>query len=126
VRPADAGSGDEFGSSVALYAWSEHQAALIAGAPFAESPFPDGGLAYVYLDWGTWRLFGPLGISEGPDTHFGLTVALGPHGAIVGAPGSDGNDVADQGAVFAWNGILPLFYDGFDRGETAAWSASAP
>lgn len=41
-------------------------------------------------------------------------------------PRSDGNFIADQGAAFAWNEILPLFHDGFDRGDTDAWSSVAP
>jgi hypothetical protein len=127
LRPSTTAAGDEFGSSVALYAWGERMAALAVGAPLADLPFPDGGLAFVYLDWGSaWRLLAPLGNTEAPESLFGATVAVGPHGVLVGAPGSDGNGVVDQGAVFAWNGILPLFYDGFDGGDTAAWSDTSP
>jgi hypothetical protein len=127
LRPPEAAAGDRFGSSLALYSWSPTQAALLVGSPFAEVGLVEElGSATLYLDWGEWRRLPPLVVLDLAGSRYGTSVALGRHGAVVGAPRSDGNSVFDQGRAVAWNGILPLFYDGFDRGDADAWSTTVP
>jgi hypothetical protein len=129
LRPTETEAGDHFGTSVELLeiADSPH-AALIAGAPFEDAAAVDSGAAYLYLDWGdSWRKHQRLApVLAETDARLGTRVAIGSRGVLAGVPRHDGNEVADQGGVFAWNGVVPLFYDGFELGDTDAWSAAAP
>jgi hypothetical protein len=129
LRPGEVEADDRFGSSVALHSTpGTPNVALVAGAPGTDGVGgPDVGAAYLYLDWGDrWRESGRFSrLTEG-GVSAGTSVAIGGMGILVGAPRYNCNGVVDQGAVFAWNGVVPLFFDGFDRGDLDTWSSVAP
>ena len=54
---------------------------------------------------------------------FGFPLALTGGEAIVGAPGDD-DDGWRSGSVYRFS--VPLFTDGFESGDTLAWSSSVP
>jgi hypothetical protein len=56
----------------------------------------------------------------------GASVAVGDLGALVGAPYTDVDGVQNQGAAFFYRGVISLFADGFESGDTSAWSSTVP
>jgi hypothetical protein len=129
LRPSEADEGDRFGSSVALFRLAgSPNVALFAGSPFEDGANVDSGATYLYLDWGdAWKKQLRLApeFAES-DARLGAQVAIGAMGVVAGVPRNDGNGVGDQGVVFAWNGVVPLFYDGFGRGDSSAWTGEVP
>lgn len=120
--------GAQFGTSVALTAGS-----LLVGAPgedliAGQLAFPDVGAAYLYRRAGTqFEVVGKL-ISSFLQAGMrrGTTVGLNGYTAVVGAPFVDlEDDGYDTGAVFSYS-IVPFFFDGFESGDTTAWSAVVP
>jgi hypothetical protein len=126
-RPANAAANDRFGSSVALWRTSGHGLVLAAGSPREDAgAVVDSGAVYLYLRQGAnWQERLRL-VDSTPDgaAKLGAAVAIGPMGVLGGEPGNDDNGVAEQGAIVAWNGVVPLFYDGFESGDTGGWSDS--
>lgn len=108
-----------FGSSVSL---GSGLAAI--GASGSDRAVPDAGAVYLWVDDGGWNYEGG---TTAPDAHggqlFGSSVALTPIGLIVGAEGDDehGNEA---GAVYSY--LYVLFADGFESGDTDAWSQTQP
>lgn len=127
VWPSESAPGDRFGTSVALEPLREGGTALVVGAPFEDAVLTDAGAAYIFVRWGgSWQAFRRLlGTVQQFGQRLGSTVVVGEIGVLAGAPYRDANTTADQGAVLAFNGVLPLFADGFHSGDTGAWSATA-
>lgn len=128
LRPSEASAGDEYGTSVALRAVGESGGVLLVGAPDDVVDIVGQGTAFVWWLHGDqwqarWRL---AAAGAGAQERLGTSVALGPHGALVGAPGGDANAVEAQGEAFFYLGVVPLFYDGFESGDTTGWSAAVP
>lgn len=94
------------------------------GASSSDLAVPDAGAVYMLVDDGGWRFEEAI---AAPDAHggqlFGASVALTPIGLIVGAAGDDehGNEA---GAAYSY--ILAIFVDGFESGDTDAWSETQP
>jgi len=89
---------DQFGRDVAI-----DGNRVIVGTPLCNTPFPDGGAAYIFERKGqTWTQMAKLSSSDiaGFDW-FGLTVALKENLAVVGAIREDGRLVSsDAGAAY--------------------------
>jgi hypothetical protein len=126
LRPSESAAGDRFGTSLALEPLREGGVALVAGAPREDAPWPDSGAAYLFLKWGeSWRThLRLLGPTQEQGQRLGTSVAIGEMGVLAGAPNRDANLTLDQGMVYAFHGVVPLFADGFQSGDTGAWSAS--
>lgn len=128
VRPVGAAQSDNFGRSVAFWRLPGHGLVLAAGSPNANINIPLQGAAYLFLHQGNrWSEELQLlnGSPEGGE-RLGSAVAVGPMGVLAGAPDNADLGVAVQGAVAAWNGIVPLFYDGFESGDTSGWDVVVP
>jgi len=126
LRPIESAAGDRLGSSVALAPLRDGGVALVAGAPFEDAVLTDAGAAYLFVRWGgSWQAFRRLlGTVQQFGQRLGVAVAVGDMGVLAGAPNRNANGINDQGAVLAFNGVLPLFADGFQSGDTGAWSAA--
>lgn len=115
LKAINADSGDNFGSSVAIF-----NDTLVIGAPYEDSngshggnnDASDAGAAYVYTreSNGTWYWTDFLKAeSAASDDLFGHSVAIWGNRIVVGAPGEDGNGsnpgnnaATDAGAVYAF------------------------
>lgn len=128
ARPIEASANDAYGSSVALRTVGELGAVLLAGAPFDALSATDQGTAYVWwLAGGAWQAKWRLAAASASiDEQLGTSVALGPRGALVGAPNRTSNGLAEQGAAYFFAGVVPLFYDGVESGDTEGWSSALP
>jgi hypothetical protein len=47
-------------------------------------------------------------------------------GVLAGEPNNSDLGVTLQGGLLAFNGIVPLFYDGFESADTSRWSSAVP
>lgn len=100
LRASDAGTGDEFGSSVAI-----EGDVIVIGAPRDDDDGLEAGAAYVFRRSGsTWleedKLLAPPG--GGATFDFaGRSVAVRGDRALVGVPGDDGNGLG-AGAAYAY------------------------
>ncbi len=118
---------DLFGSSLDL-----EDNTLAVGAPFedTDSQFPlmDLGVAYVYWRSGeSWRTVARLVAGDGTSNdQLGTSVAISRTGVLAGAPHAEGTSgELNAGAVYFWNDLHPLFEDGFESGDTSAWSEAS-
>jgi hypothetical protein len=129
ARPVEATPSDLYGQSLALRSVGELGAILLVGAPLDDvDDATNRGAAYLWrLEGDSWRVRWRL-LGDGGDAldQFGSSVALGAAGALVGAPYAAANGVGTQGAVYSFDGVVPFFYDGFESGDTAGWSAATP
>jgi len=105
LTASDGTNHDELGSSVAISGDT-----IIAGAPFADLPSPNGagdqGAAYVFVKpvagWATTTETAKLTASDAAnDDEFGFSVAIVGDTVVVGAPRADGPNT-DQGAVYVF------------------------
>jgi hypothetical protein len=121
LRPPEVTDYHRFGWSVAL-----RGIALAAGAP-AHNADDDRGHAFLYLRFGSvWRAHLRLLDSTAQNqSSLGSAVAIGDPGVLVGAANASVNGSL-QGAVLFYQGIAPLFLDGFENGNLSAWSGSEP
>ncbi len=46
--------------------------------------------------------------------------------ALVGAPYLDLSSDVDRGTVLIYNGLVTQFFNGFESGDSSAWSATVP
>lgn len=118
IEPTGLGQGASFGTSVAL-----SNQILAVGAPGVGTD----GAVFLY-DMGatieTWILAGALTIPDLPpvgNCRGGEAVALEGLTAAVGCPSFNGYE--NEG-TFVYVG--PIFSDGFESGDTSAWSATVP
>lgn len=93
LTPTDTAPGDFFGAALSL-----DGDAVVIGAPGADE---SRGVAYVFTwDGAMWTQAAKLVAPDRqPGDIFGASVALGPTGALIGAPGRDGG----AGLVFAFH-----------------------
>jgi len=108
LRASNAGSGDEFGTSVAI-----HGDSVVVGAPLEDGGGTEAGAAYVFeREGGAWSEVQILRASNaGANDEFGEAVSLSGSRAIVGARQEDGA-ANDAGAAYI-----------FERGESG-WPAT--
>jgi hypothetical protein len=131
LTASDAGSKDDFGQSVAI-----DRDTVVVGAEFGDVwGLSAAGSAYVFLrDQGgpnAWGEAAKLGAAPDADNEdrFGVSVAIDNSIAVIGADGDDDAGVTNPGSVYVFELVhpsIPLFADGFESGDTAAWSASMP
>jgi hypothetical protein len=125
LRPSGASASDQFGSGVAL-----HGDIVVGGSPGeADGPgINTVGAAYVFQRFGsTWQeTFRLRDSAASPGSRLGASVAVGEAGALVGAPSTDVAGVLDQGVALLYRGIELIFADGFESGDTSAWSSAVP
>jgi len=114
---SDGSSEDNFGIGVAI----EGNTALV-GAEFDFPGNPEQGVVYEfrYQD-GVWTEIGKWPGSEGHlFDNFGQAIALDRQRAVVGA-----SSTVPGGRAYAYT-RPPLFADGFESGDTSAWSVTVP
>ncbi len=119
LLPDDAASGYRFGRSVAV-----DRNRLVIGADGVDS---DRGAAYLFnrpQAFGDWTQADRFQASDG-DIYdlFGRSVAIDGVVVVVGAPD---DEQAAVGAGVAYIYEFPLFIDGFESGDTSAWTATVP
>ena len=108
LKATNAGTGDEFGRSVAIVGDT-----IVVGAPYEDSAsaadpgnnsFTDAGAAYVFTRSGsnwTQRAYLKAG-NVTPGAEFGYAVALDGNSLVIGAPGENGT-----GAAYVFTGSGP-------------------
>lgn len=119
----DASEGDRFGRSVSLSGDF-----VIVGADHRDDAGNDSGAAYLFArdqggadHWGQTQKIAASDAAEGD--HFGIFVSLSDDVAIVGAYWDDdgGNN---SGSAYLFR--RSIFVDGFESGDTTAWSVEVP
>ncbi len=122
---SDAGVGDRFGTSTAV-----DGGIVVVGSVFDDFGTIGGaGSAYVFdRDAGGQDNWGEVAklVASNPvsSANFGDYVAISNGSVLVGAPGDDGpGNFAGSAYVFQ---RPPLFSDGFESGDTSAWSSVQP
>ncbi len=130
LRPPGLSDVDYFGSSVDVAEPTPGWPVLVAGSPGEDNSGTNTGAVYRYLrtsdpDASSWHPvsrmvnFDPLDFES-----LGATVALGQLGVFAGAPsGSTGEDVT-TGVVLFFD--FRIFADGFESGDTSAWTEVVP
>lgn len=110
---SDVGSGDQFGSSVAI-----DGNRIVAGAPFDNSLGLATGTAYVFEYDGTWDQVDKLTASDwAVNDEFGHAVDIDGDRIIIGVPEAE-SDHDNEGQAYIYD------YFGADWNETAILSAS--
>jgi virulence-associated protein VapD len=96
----DRGDGDSFGGRVAIYG----DTALVGAYGDDVSLNGNQGSVYIYTrNENSWTLQAKLLASDGAAMdYFGNSVALSESTALIGAPGADIGENADQGAVYVY------------------------
>jgi len=92
------------------------------------------GSTYIFLrDLGGANAWGEAAKLTASDAEngdrFGISVAIDGSIAVIGANGDDDTGLTNPGSVYVFQLVLPtipVFSDGFESGDTAAWSASMP
>ncbi len=129
LRPAEATDHDWFGWSVDLAASPTGSVELVAGAIGEDDGGVNAGAVYRYLRTGnphasSWHLVHRLKRSEPLDyDQLGTTVALGAAGVLAGAPYTTEHPGTPGAVLFFGNRI---FADGFESGDTSAWTETFP
>lgn len=122
LTASDGSDSDRFGSSVAV-----NRDLMLIGAPNV-GPLNDGAV-YVFSRQGyTWAESHRLNASDdtGLGENFGTSVAVTGELGLVGATEAHGS-VSYGGAVYEFEDLIDdLFSDGFESGNTGAWSSASP
>jgi hypothetical protein len=119
---SDGSDYDGFGSSVAV-----NNDLMLIGAPFVGAQH-DGAVYVIGRQGYSWAESQRLNASDGGplSEYFGTSVALTGDLALVGATEVDGS-VSYGGAVYEFEDLIEdLFSDGFETGDTGAWSSTSP
>ncbi len=117
---SDSAAEDYFGNSVAVSG-----STVVVGAFGDDDYVPNSGSAYKFAEpvggWaGTLNQNAKLLASDGAvGGHLGSSVAVSGSLVIVGAPGIDSN-----GSAYVFDSSV--FADGFESGDTTAWSETVP
>jgi hypothetical protein len=121
LLPSDVAFEDHFGWSVSI--WED--LALI-GASWDADNGAESGSAYIFVrSDGVWTEGSKLLASDGEDfDYLGWSVSISKGTALIGARG-DGDNGAFSGAAYVFDSQL-LFADGFESGDTSAWSGTVP
>jgi len=125
IVPAEGSAHAAFGYSVSISGDS-----VLAGAWRDDDLYPNAGSAYIFRQdqggpsaWGQVAKVTPVEISA--DANFGTSVAISGDDAIVGAPRI--NTLGeDSGAAYVFTISDAFFADGFETGDTSAWSVVVP
>jgi hypothetical protein len=119
---SDGSTPDWFGWSVAV-----NNDLMLIGAPQVGDQFD--GAVYVFARQGTsWAESHRLTASDSTalSDYLGRSVALTGDLALAGATGANGS-VSYGGAVYEFEDLIEdLFSDGFESGNTSAWSSTSP
>ncbi len=101
---------------------------MLIGAPFVGAQF-DGAVYVIGRQGYSWAESHRLTASDGGtalNDYLGTAVALTGELAMAGANGVHGS-VSYGGAVYVYDDLIDdLFSDGFESGDTSAWSATTP
>lgn len=125
LTAADAAAGDVFGRAVAI----DGDTAVV-GAPYADDYGDNSGAVYVFRrDEGGLDAWGQVAKISPADTvmrsFFGCAVGISGDTAVVGAYG-DSDFGQGSGAAYVVTLGDGVFSDGFETGDTSAWSVTAP
>ncbi len=127
LAPPDPVDRLQFGHSVDL-AGRE----ILVGAPSLDGEAEDAGAAYYFIDtspagdWSGFTIDPIAAFDANAGDHFGYSVTLMSGANVVSAP-EDINQNGKAGSVYVVpRAILPIFSDGFESGDTSAWSATVP
>jgi hypothetical protein len=122
LTASEPGAGDLFGFWVA----AEGETAVIGAAEADHPGVPNAGAAHIFHrtadDWFEHEELRAPDPGEGD--YFGAGVALSGDTVMVSALFDDHSGLTDAGSVYVYR--LPLFFDGFESGDTTAWSHSVP
>ncbi len=126
IIPPNTIVGDNFGASVAI----DMTGGLVAvGAQKHDAAGTDAGSVYLYQRTpGGWIPFDQFEASDtAANDEFGAAVSLFQGRLLVGAPGDDGDTPSNNavGTAYSFDSAA-VFADGFESGNTTAWSASTP
>lgn len=130
LRPPALTHQDWFGSSVDLMQLASGGVELVGGAPGDDGEADRSGAVYRYLrtrdpDATAWRLESRLVDGQAVALgSLGSTVAVGRYGILAGAP--DGEDAVGGNSGVVLFFTTRIFADGFESGDTSAWSAVLP
>ncbi len=127
--PSDTASSDFFGQGVDLFA--DQVVVGKVGDDGIDGTF--SGAAYVFEqnrggpgNWGELvQLLAADVVQGGLEQVLGLAAAVGSRGVVVGAPYDDESG-AESGAAYAYYQPGEIFADGFESGDTLAWSSTVP
>ncbi len=130
LRPPGLAHHDWFGTSVDLLVGGDGAVELVGGAPGDDSGANNAGAVYRYLrtqepDASSWQLVNRMVNSDPVDLEqLGTTVALGEAGVLAGAPFGSFGAGATSGLVLFFG--ARIFADGFESGDTSAWTEVVP
>ena len=114
-----------FGNGVAV-----SEGVLVVGEPRSDLPRPNAGAAHVYFLGPalSWSLRETLeGTTIQPDVPlFGNQVGISDQMVVSGAPGEDVGAFLSAGAGWVFDLQLDIFADGFESGDTNAWTLAVP
>ncbi len=124
LLPEFGSTGGSFGDSVAT-----HDAIAVVGARSDDSLGQSTGSAFVFERdrggsdaWGQAAMIPPP--NPGDEGYFGKSVAVSVDTVIIGASSSDLGSASGTAYIFIITETL--FNDGFESGDTSAWSATEP
>ncbi|MBZ0115182.1 MAG: FG-GAP repeat protein [Thermoanaerobaculia bacterium] len=125
LTPVLAATNARFGNGVAV-----SEGVLVVGEPRSDLPRPNAGAAHVYLLGPalSWTLRETLeGTTIQPDVPlFGNQVGISDQWVVSGAPGEDVGAFLSAGAGWVFDLQLDIFADGFESGDTNAWTLAVP
>ena len=118
---SDGAADDLFGLSASV----SGDTALV-GALQDDDNGTDSGSAYVFVrSGGVWTQQAKLLASDGAaEDFFGFSVSVSGDTALVGA-GLDDDNGTSSGSAYVFEDAS-IFFDGFESGDTSAWSSQVP
>lgn len=130
LTAGDAEPGDSFGVSVAI----SGDTVVVGSALDDHDGTYHAGSAYVFMrDQGgpdAWGEAAKLTASDGEnEDRFGVSVTIDGTTVAIGASGDDHSGVQNPGSLYLFelaHPSIPFFSDGFESGNTSAWSATIP
>jgi len=122
LQATDRRLGDGFGWSLTF---DGHLA--VVGADDRDDDGNSSGAAYLFSVYGaTWSEEARLNASDAAaDDHFGWSVAVDGNTVLAGAPNDDDTGES-SGSTYVFAVSCGIFADGFESGDTGAWSATVP
>ena len=120
LTATEPGDGDLFGYWLAMAGGT-----AVIGAAEADQPgVQNAGAAHIFYRSGDeWYEQDEIGAFDpGEGDMYGAGVALSGDTVMIGAILDDHSGRTDAGSVYVYR--IPLFFDGFESGDTSAWSAA--
>jgi hypothetical protein len=123
ITASDPGYWDNFGGSVRLQG---ETAVISSPADDIDGHGNDAGSIYLFTrSEGAWIEREKITATDGAtNDHFGWGLPASGNTLFVGAPDDDHSGTTDAGSVYVY--LLPYFADGFESGDTSAWSSTVP